>query len=137
MARALLFALLAVALVACASTASRTTQPAEDGSAPTDGRRGEPANAGPFQAEEAAEKGPPHVVITNGTEEAVNVEFAGPGASRMTIAPGDTQAFTSVAGVYAVTLSDPAGAHEATTLAGLEIENDYVYTWIIRLKAPE
>lgn len=135
MQRLVALVLLAVPALGCASsTPTRTTRDLseEDGSATPR----TPANAGPFQAEEAAKKGPPQVVITNGTEEIVNVEFEGPAASKMSITPGDTQAFTSSAGTYSVTLSDPAGAREETTVAGIPLEDDFIYTWVIRLKGP-
>jgi|JI10StandDraft_1071094.scaffolds.fasta_scaffold85446_3 hypothetical protein len=136
----MVLASLAVLSLACASStpSTRSTRdPSEDPG--EDGKRTDapPAGAGPFQAEEATTKGPPQVVIINGTEEIVNVEFEGPSASKMSITPGDTQAFTSSAGSYSVTLSDPRGAHEATTLAGIALEDDWIYTWVIRMKAPE
>lgn len=123
--------LAAAALVGCGSTPPpKTTEDAAEAPKP-------PENSGPFQAEAAKEHGPPQVVIMNGTEGIVNVEFAGPNATKMSIPPGDTQSFQSIAGTYAVTLSDPLGQNQATTLEGVGIEDDFVYTWIIRLRAAD
>lgn len=129
-------AVVVLAALLAPSLGCGTTPPPRTTEDPTDGPK-PPENSGPFQAEEAKEHGPPQVVIMNGTEGIVNVEFAGPNASKLSITPGDTQSFTSIAGTYAVTLSDPLGQNQATTLDGVALEDDYVYTWIIRLKAVE
>lgn len=127
----ILSGVLSLSAVGCGTTPPpRTTEDNPDGPKP-------PENSGPFQAEEAKEHGPPQVVIMNGTEGIVNVEFSGPNASKLSITPGDTQSFTSTAGTYSVTLSDPLGQNQATTLDGVALDDDYVYTWIIRLKAAE
>lgn len=139
---------LSLSVLGCASSPTRTTRDLsqEDdgagssrpvGGANDGGPAGPSANAGPFQAEEQTTKGPPQIVITNGTEEIVNVEFEGPSASKMSITPGDTQAFTSTAGSYSITLSDPAGARAETTLADIAIDDGWIYTWVIRMKSSE